>query len=251
MIGYLRNGLAGAGIGLLDVQHLAHGGRDVVDMYLARRGTVTDTPAEEQQGDVGVVGVPLAVGGAYGRRPSAEGVVARLGHDEDIARATVVVAHQGTLADDWRQRLLGGALEVDDELDVGQLPQTLDGGGLHLLVVQSLTADGRTVQVIAVVLLSQDDGLGVAQLLGDIGLDAVLHARVFPFAGRHLVVLHELEVMGGTVVSSQEEQIVSLTHLRIERFQQSAQVAVELQVGLVGVLATGTVFMARQWPCRW
>ena len=60
------DGLARAGIGLLDVEHLADGGGDVVDMHLATALTVVDVPAKEQQGDVGVVGVPRAVGGAYG-----------------------------------------------------------------------------------------------------------------------------------------------------------------------------------------
>ena len=57
--------LADAGVGLLDVQHLTDGWGDIGDVYLTTRTAVLHLPAEEQQGDMRIVGVPVAVGGAY------------------------------------------------------------------------------------------------------------------------------------------------------------------------------------------
>lgn len=62
------DGLTDAGVGLLDVEHLGDGGGDVGDVDLATGAAVLYLPAVEQQGNVGIVGVPLAVGGADGRR---------------------------------------------------------------------------------------------------------------------------------------------------------------------------------------
>ena len=44
--------LSDAGIGTLDMEHGADGGRNVYDMSGARRGTLRDVPSEEHEGDV-------------------------------------------------------------------------------------------------------------------------------------------------------------------------------------------------------
>ena len=53
---------------LLDMEHLGHCRRNIGDVNLTARTAVLHLPAIEQQGDMGVVGIPLAVGGADGRR---------------------------------------------------------------------------------------------------------------------------------------------------------------------------------------
>ena len=61
------DGLTNAGVGLLDMEHLGDGGGDIGDMYLTTGAAVLYLPAVEQQGDMGIVGIPFAVSGADGR----------------------------------------------------------------------------------------------------------------------------------------------------------------------------------------
>ena len=81
----LGDGLTDAGVGLLDVEHLGDGGGDVGDVDLTTRAAVLYLPTVEQQGDMGIVGVPFAVGGADGRRPLAKLIPACLEHQQQIA----------------------------------------------------------------------------------------------------------------------------------------------------------------------
>lgn len=64
VVGDLQDGVADAAVGSLDVEQGADGGGDVGDVALCLRGSMLDTPAEEDEGDVAVVGVPQSVGGA-------------------------------------------------------------------------------------------------------------------------------------------------------------------------------------------
>ena len=61
-----HDALPSAGIGLLNVEELAHSGGDVGDAHLAAGSSMGHSPAEEEAGDVGIVGVPLAVRGSRG-----------------------------------------------------------------------------------------------------------------------------------------------------------------------------------------
>ena len=64
---YLCDSLSNAGIRLLDMQFLTHRWGDVGDMHLAAGAAVFNLPAIEQQGDVGIVGIPLAMGRTHRR----------------------------------------------------------------------------------------------------------------------------------------------------------------------------------------
>ena len=64
---YLHNSLSDAGIRLLDMQHLGDGRSNVCDVYLAAGAAMFHFPAIEQQGDVGIVGIPLAMGRTHRR----------------------------------------------------------------------------------------------------------------------------------------------------------------------------------------
>ena len=50
------------------MEHLCHGGSDVGDVHLTTRAAVLYLPAEEQQGDMGIIGIPFTVSGTYRRR---------------------------------------------------------------------------------------------------------------------------------------------------------------------------------------
>ena len=82
---YLCDRLSNAGIRLLDMQFLTHRGGDVCDMHLAAGAAVFHLPAIEQQGDMRIIGIPLAMRRACRRRPSAKIVEARLQHKDDVA----------------------------------------------------------------------------------------------------------------------------------------------------------------------
>ena len=59
------DGLTHAGAGLLDVQQLADGGGNISNVDLARGGSMSNLPAEEQAGDMGIIRVPLAMSRTY------------------------------------------------------------------------------------------------------------------------------------------------------------------------------------------
>ena len=52
------------------------------------------------------------------------------------------------------------------------------------------------------------------------------------------MVLHPLEIVGSTMISCQEYEIVTLAHLSIECFQQSGYILVEFEISLIGMLTT-------------
>ena len=49
----------------------------------------------------------------------------------------------------------------------------------------------------------------------------------FPSIGIEPMVTHELEVMGSPMVNRQEQQVVTLSHLVVERLQQTGNVLIE------------------------
>ena len=85
--------LSHTSVWLLDVQHLGDGGSDIRNVYLTAGATVLHLPAIEQQGDVGVVGVPLPVGCANRRRRTCpELIPPSLQHQQQVARAVRMIA---------------------------------------------------------------------------------------------------------------------------------------------------------------
>src|SRR5262249_6718861 len=61
---HLRDWFADAAVGHLDMEEGGDGGGDVGHVDLVAGVAGVDAPAHENQGDMGVVGVPSAVGGA-------------------------------------------------------------------------------------------------------------------------------------------------------------------------------------------
>ena len=64
-----------------------------------------------------------------------------------------------------------------------------------------------------------------------------------PGVGIKLMVFHELEVMGSPMVSRQEQQVVTLSHLVVERLQQTGNVLIEFKISFVGMSTTSTPLM--------
>ena len=52
------------------------------------------------------------------------------------------------------------------------------------------------------------------------------------------------------MVGSEEHQVVTLAHLLIECLEQSCNILIELQISLVGMLATGTIFVTNHIGLR-
>ena len=50
--------------------------------------------------------------------------------------------------------------------------------------------------------------------------------------------------MGGSMVSSQESDIITFSHLLIQCIKEACQLFVQFQICLIGMLATGTPFMS-------
>ena len=80
----LRNGLAYACIRLLNMQQLTDGGGDVGDVHLTRSSAMRHFPTHEEQGYVGIVGIPQTVGRTHWRRPAAVAVIAGLQDYQDV-----------------------------------------------------------------------------------------------------------------------------------------------------------------------
>ena len=114
----------------------------------------------------------------------------------------------------------------------------------HVCCDESSQLYGIPVEEDAVVHDVADVAAVLARVIADGFVDALLHLAAVPGSGGNLVVAHVLPVGGSAVVGSEEYEVVVSAHLVVYRLQQSAQVAVELQVGIVGVAASRAVLMA-------
>ena len=200
-------------------------------------------PAEEYQGDVGVVGIPLAMSGA-------DIVVIELprehigaGHTVDVAGAEAVVAVDDALADELRDGSCGGLLAVDGPKDVGVDPLCLgDGLALDLLQVEAGTVDACVVEDDEVAIAAYGELLN-SVFLGKALVDGCDGASGTPPSCGEVVALEVVGVVGSAMVGGEEEEVAAAADAAVEECEEVGEVAVELLIGGDGLCTAGAVLV--------
>ena len=228
------------------MQQLRHCRRNISNMYLTAGAAVSDLPTVEQQGDMRIVGIPLAVGRTYGRRILTELIPAWLQDQQDITRTTRMVTHQSPVTQEIRQTRSLDLLEIYSKHDMRSRPAEGHQSLLHLFIVQSFLGDILSIEVNAIGI---DGGYHL-----QIGCLAQFFLQIrfalgsyflpdFPGTTIQSVILHPLEIMRSTMVGRQEHEIIAFSHLIVESLQQSGDVLIQLQISLVCMFTAGGPLM--------
>ena len=159
-----------------------------------------------------------------------------------------VIAQQRTATEHIRYAPGVHLLKVHHKMHMGHLTGIADQCFLHLCQIKAQSLDLPMIQIDAIGHNAIDDRTvdSWAKLLLQVSIQFGSQGFIkdLPRTTCQLMVDHKLEVMGTTVIGGQEQQIITLAHLIVKRLQQSCQILIELEVSLIGMFATGTIFMS-------
>ena len=194
-----------------------------------------DVPAIEHEGDVGVVGVPHSVSGAYIVGFVAHVLPAGSGDNEDVAAACRVVTIGDALAQERWHGCGQRFLEIDHIDELIDFLEFLDEGLLHLAELLAACGDGLMVEIDASGIFAKDDMLYAlnVQFVHDGTFNAFHLVPHLQSARRDVVSFHHIGIVGSAVVGREEHEVVALAYFLIEHVEEVGQLAVEFHIGSV------------------
>ena len=141
----------------MDVEHFADGWSDIHDVGWLRGLTVIDVPAKEHEGDVGIVGIPHAVGGAHVVGLVTHVLPTSLRNDDDVTATCRIVAVGDAFAQKFWHCCGECLLKIDYIDQFIDFLEFLDDCLLHLVKFLAAGSDVCTIEEDASCILTKDD----------------------------------------------------------------------------------------------
>ena len=202
-----------------------------------------DAPSQEEEGEMAVVGIPQAMGGAVAHvSPSAHEL--RLEDNLNIAAALTVVAVDNLLTDVSRNGSHGSILQVDDIHNHGVFLQEILDGLFHFADLQSCTGDGLTVEGHLVVEEFGDELFLGSEFGSEHLVEGIADLAATEIAGGNLVVEVLHDAVGCSVIGAEESEPLALAHGTIEETEEVGQLLIESYILSVSQFMVSAILMA-------